>query len=132
MSTFLAYHMQYSRVKRGVYNRRSDILNFIGSDQKVTPSCCFLRDDAKNTNLSVFIQSPYARTILRNSNMEQSLFKKHLKFQNFDEIVYCGITALRETNLDVFIQFQYTRTILRRKKLGQSLFKKHLKFQIFR
>ena len=64
--------------------------------------------------------------------MEQSLFKKHLKFQNFDEIVYCGITALRETNLDVFIQFQYTRTILRRKKLGQSLFKKHLKFQIFR
>ena len=66
MSTFLAYHMQYSRVKRGVYNRRSDISNFIGSDQKVTPSCCFLRDDAKNTNLSVFIQSPYARTILRN------------------------------------------------------------------
>ena len=66
MPTSLAYHMQYSRVKRGVYNRRSNISNFIGSDLKVTPSCCFLRNDAKNTNLSVFIQSQYARTILRN------------------------------------------------------------------
>lgn len=66
MPTFLAYHMQYSRVKRGVYNPRSNISNFIGSNLKVTPSCCFLRNDAKNTNLSVFIQSQYARTILRN------------------------------------------------------------------
>ena len=29
--------------------------------------------------------------------MEQSLFKKHSKFQNFDEIFYCGMTRLRHT-----------------------------------
>ena len=66
MSTFLAYHIQYSRVKRGVYSLGSDISNFIGSNQNVTPFCCFLRNDAKNTNLSVFIQTQYVRTILRN------------------------------------------------------------------
>ena len=53
-----------------------------------------------NTNLSVFIQSQYTRTILRNKNMEQRLFKKHSKFQNFDEIFYCSITRLTNTNLD--------------------------------
>ena len=60
----------------------------------------------KNTNLSVFIQCKYTRTILRNKNMGQSLFKKHSKFQHFDEIFYCCMTRLRNTNLDVFIQYQ--------------------------
>ena len=59
--------------------------------------------------------------------MGQSLFKKHSKFQNFDEIFYCGMTRPRNTNLDVFIQCQYTRTISRKKNMGQSLFKKHFK-----
>ena len=63
--------------------------------------------------------------------MGQSLFKKHSKFQNFDEIFYCGMTRLRNTNLDVFIQCQYTRTIIRNKNIGQSLFKKQSKFQKF-
>ena len=45
--------------------------------------------------------------------MTQSLFEKHSKFQNFDEIFYCGKTRLRNTNLDVFIQCQHTRTILK-------------------
>ena len=63
--------------------------------------------------------------------MGQSLFKKHSKFQNFDEIFYCGMTRLRNTNLDVFIQCQYTRTILRKKNMGQSLIKKHSKFLNF-
>ena len=67
----------------------------------------------RNTNLSAFIQCqykshwPFSRTILRNKNMGQSLFKKHSKFQNFDEIFYCGMTRLSNTNLDVFIQCQY-------------------------
>ena len=43
--------------------------------------------------------------------MGQSLFQKHPKFQNYDEIFYCGMTRLKNTNLDVFIQFQYTRII---------------------
>ena len=85
----------------------------------------------RNTNLSVFIQCLYTRTILRNNNMGQSLYKKHSKFQNFDEIFYCDMTKLRNTNLDVFIQHQYTRTISRKKNLGQDLFKKHSKFLIF-
>ena len=40
----------------------------------------------RNTNLGVFIQCQYTRTILRNKNMGQSLFKKHSKFQNFDDM----------------------------------------------
>ena len=52
--------------------------------------------------------------------MGQSLFKKHSKFQNFDEIFRCGMTRLRNTNLGVFIKCQYTRTILRNKNMGQS------------
>ena len=73
--------------------------------------CCMTR--LRNTNLGVFIQCQYTRTILRNKNMGQSLFKKHSKFQNFDEIFYCGMTRLRNTSLGVFIQCQHTRTILR-------------------
>ena len=84
-----------------------------------------------NTNLSVSMQCQYTRTILRNKNVGQSLFKKHSKFQNFDEIFYCGMTRLSNTNFDVFIQCQYTRTILRKKNMGHSLFKKHSKFQKF-
>ena len=61
--------------------------------------------------------------------MGQSLFKKYLKFQNFDETFYCGMTRLM--NLDVFIQCQYTRTFSRKKNMGQSLFKKHSKYLIF-
>ena len=52
--------------------------------------------------------------------MGQSLFKAHLKFLNFDEIFYCGMTRLRNTNLDNFIQCQYTRTTLRKKKNGKE------------
>ena len=85
----------------------------------------------RNTNLSVFLQCQYTRTILRNKYMSQSLFKKHSKFQNFDEIFHCRMTRLRNTILDVFIQCQYRRTILRNKNIGQSLFKKHSKFEKF-
>ena len=35
----------------------------------------------RNTNLSVFIQGRYLRTILTNKNVGQSLFKKHSKFR---------------------------------------------------
>ena len=85
----------------------------------------------RNTNLSVFLQCQYTRTILRNKYMSQSLFKKHSKFQNFDETFYCRMTRLRKTILDVFIQCQYIRTISRKKNIGQSLFKKHSKFLKF-
>ena len=47
--------------------------------------------------------------------MGQSLFKKHSKFQNFNEIFYCDMTRLRNTNLDIFIHCQHTKTILRKK-----------------
>ena len=61
--------------------------------------------------------------------MGQSLFKKHSKFQNSDEIFYCGMTRPRNTYLNVLIQCHHTRTILRKKNTGQSLFKKYSKFQ---
>ena len=83
-------------------------------------------------NISLFlIQCQQTRTILRKKNMGQCLFKKYSKFQNYDEIFYCGKTRLRNTNLDVFIQCQYTRTILRKKNMGQSLIRKHSKFLNF-
>ena len=46
----------------------------------------------KNTSLGVFIQCQYTRTFLRNKNMGQSLFKKHSKIQNYDEIFHRGRT----------------------------------------
>ena len=58
------------------------------------------------------------RVCLRNI---ESLFKKYSKFQNFDEIIYCGMTSLTNTNLYVFLQYQYTRAVLRNKNMGQSL-----------
>ena len=42
--------------------------------------------------------------------MGQSLFKKHSKFQNFDEIFSCGMTRLRNSNLDFFIQVWHDQT----------------------
>ena len=63
--------------------------------------------------------------------MGQSLFKKHSKFQNFNEIFYCDMTRLRNTNLDIFIHCQRTKTILRNENMGQSLLKKYSKFQKF-
>ena len=44
--------------------------------------CCMTR--LRNTNLGVFIQCQYTRTILRNKNMGQSLFKKHHQTQEFE------------------------------------------------
>ena len=43
--------------------------------------------------------------------MGQSLFKKHSKFQNFDETLYCGMTRFRNVKLGVFRQYQNTKTI---------------------
>ena len=63
--------------------------------------------------------------------MGQLNFKKHFKFHNFSEIIYCGMARPGNTNLSVFMQYHYTITILRNKNMGQSLFKKHLKFQNF-
>ena len=63
--------------------------------------------------------------------MGQSLFEKHSKFQNFNEILYCSMTRLRNPKLDVLIQCQYARTISIKKYMGQSLFKKNSKFLIF-
>ena len=63
--------------------------------------------------------------------MGQSQFKKHSKFQNFDEIFYCGMTRFRNVKLGVFRQYQNTNTILKKKNMGQNRFKKLSKFQKF-
>ena len=61
--------------------------------------------------------------------MGQSLFKKHSKFQNCDEIFYCGMTRLRNT-FWVFL-CQHARAILRKTNMGQSLFNKYSKLEKF-
>ena len=65
----------------------------------------------RNTNLGVFIQCQYTRTILRNKNMGQSLIKELSKFLNFDEIFYCGMTRLRNTILNVCGLCRYVKAI---------------------
>ena len=72
----------------------------------------------RNASLGVFIQCQHTRTILRNKNMGQSLFKKHSKFQNFDEIFYCGMTRLRKTNLDVFYTMSANKNYFKKEKYG--------------
>ena len=54
----------------------------------------------RNTNLDVFIQCQYTRTILRKKNMGQSL--NYSKFQNFVEMFYSGMSRLRGTILNYF------------------------------
>ena len=43
----------------------------------------------RNTNLDVFIQCQYTRTILKKKNMGHSLLKKHSKFLIFRKDFYC-------------------------------------------
>ena len=46
----------------------------------------------RNTNLKVFIQRQYTRTILRKKNMRHmSLFKKHSKFVIVNKVFYCDM-----------------------------------------
>ena len=85
----------------------------------------------RNTNLDVFMQCQCTRTILRNKNMGQSLFKTNSKFQKFDEILYCGMTRFRNVKLGIFRQYQNTKTILKKKNIGQDRFMKLSKFQKF-
>ena len=81
----------------------------------------------RNTNFDVFIQCQYTRTILRNENMGQSLFKKYSKFQKFGEILY--EISFRNVKLGVFRQYHNTKTILRKTNMGKSLFKKFSKLR---
>ena len=77
------------------------------------------------------MQCQYIRTILRNKNIEQSLFKKHSKFQKFDEILYCGMTRFRNVKLGDFRHHQNTKTVLKKKNMGQNRLKKLSKLQKF-
>ena len=85
----------------------------------------------KNTNLNVFIQCQHARIVLRNENMGESLFKKYSKFQNVDEILYCGMTSLRNTILNYCGLCRYMKVVKPKNIVRQSPFKNHLKFQNF-
>ena len=49
--------------------------------------------------------------------MGQSLFKKHLKFKKFNEILYCRMTRFKNVKLGDFRQYQNTRTIFKRKNM---------------
>ena len=58
--------------------------------------------------------------------MGQSLFRKHSKFQNFDEIFHCGMTKLEDTILNYCGLCRYVEL------LNQiNPFRNHLKFQKF-
>ena len=71
----------------------------------------------RNTNLDVFIQCQYTRTVSRKKNMGWSLFKKHSKLLNFDEIFYCGMTRLRDTVLSYCGFCRYMK-VIKPKRVG--------------
>ena len=84
----------------------------------------------RDTNLDVFIQCQYTRTILRKKNMGLRLFKKYSKFQNFGGIFCSSMTRLRNTILNYCGLCQYVKAIKPKKIVGQSIFKNHLNFKI--
>ena len=59
--------------------------------------------------------------------MGQSLFKKHSKFKNFDEILP-DLGTLNQVFLD---NIKTQKTILKSKNMGQNRYRKHSKFQKF-
>ena len=65
----------------------------------------------RNTKLSVFKQCEYIRTILRNKNMDQSLFKKHSKYLIFNKF-FTVIWANAGTNSRNFLENIFTQKLL--------------------
>ena len=63
--------------------------------------------------------------------MGQRPFKKYSKFENFDELFYCGMTRLRNKILNYCDLRRYVKANNPKKIAGQSLFKNYLKFQNF-
>ena len=63
--------------------------------------------------------------------MRQSLFKKHSKLQNFDEIFHYAMTRCRNVKLGGFRQYQSPRTVFKKKNIEQNCFKKCSKFKKF-
>ena len=86
-------------------------------------------DWTQKQNFECFYAMSIHKNHFKKQNVEQTLIKKHKKFQNFEEIFYCGMTRVNNMNLGVFMQCQYRRKILRNKNMAQSLLKKHSKFQ---
>ena len=84
-----------------------------------------------NTNLDVFMQFQHTRTTLRKKNMGQSLFKKHSKFLNFNEISYCGMTAHKNSILNYCGLCRYVKAVKPKEAVRKRLFKNHFKFQNF-
>ena len=97
---------------------------------KIEILCCGMAR-LRNTNLDVFIQCQYTRTILRKKNMGQSLIKKRSKFLNLNEVFYCCMTRLRNMILNYSALCRYVKAIKPKKVVRQNIFKNHLKFQNF-
>ena len=52
----------------------------------------------RNTNLDVFMQCRYTRTISKKEKMGQGLFKKHSKFLIFNNVFYCDMAKRGTSN----------------------------------
>ena len=87
---------------------------------------------SRNVKLCVCRQYQKVRIIFfKKKNIGHSLIKKHLKFPNFDEIFYCGMTRHRNLILNYCGLCRYVKAIKLKKVVRQSFFKNHLKFQNF-
>ena len=88
-------------------------------------------DQTQEHKFGCFCKCQYRRNLFKKNNMGQSLFKKHPKFQNFNEIFYYGMTKLRNMILNDCGLCQYMKVIKPKKVVRQSLFKNRLKFENF-
>ena len=77
--------------------------------------CCMTR--LRNTNMGVFMQCQYTRTILRNKNMGQSQFKKHSKFQNFHKY-FNGHDQTQEHKVECFYTMSIHKNYFKKQKYG--------------
>ena len=84
----------------------------------------------RNTDLSVFRQCPYTRTILRNKNMGRVCLRtfKTSKFR-WNLLLWHDQTQKQE--FGCFYTISVHKNHFKKEKYGQSLFSKHSKFQIF-
>ena len=74
-----------------------------------------------------FITMSVHKNYFTTENIGQILFKKHLKFQNFNEIAYWGMTRFRNAKLKNTISKQKIYS----KNMEQDRFRKLSKFQKF-
>ena len=60
----------------------------------------------------------------------QSLFKNHLKFQNFNKVFYCDMAKHVRKYMEVFRKYIYAKTTVRKKVWDKIIFENFLRVTV--